>query len=111
MVVHVRRLLRRHACLPACCAHLPRVPCLLLLLPPLPAAVPGQEPDMSWRIRDGEGRLNWGLISFLALASACVAVWGALLAQYAVYRRWVGTGGVLAGCLFAGRAGCGWEGG
>ena len=66
---------------------------------------------MSWRIRDGEGRLNWGLISFLALASACVAVWGALLAQYAVYRRWVGTGGVLAGCLFAGRVGCGWEGG
>jgi hypothetical protein len=43
---------------------------------------------MSWRIRDGEGRVNWGLLAFLGLASACVAVWGALLAQYAVYRRW-----------------------
>ena len=42
---------------------------------------------MSWRIRDAEGALNWGYLSFLGLASACVAVWGALLTQYALYRR------------------------
>ena len=42
---------------------------------------------MSWRLFDGEGRLNWGLVSFVALSGACVAVWGALLAQCAASQR------------------------
>lgn len=51
-------------------------------------AAPPPEPEVNWRLRDPDGSLNWGLLTFVALAAACATVWGALVAQWAAYCRW-----------------------
>lgn len=49
-----------------------------------PAPVP--PPEMGWHLFDAEGHLNWGMVTFVALAVACTAVWGAMLVQWATYK-------------------------
>ena len=61
-----------------CCARCQSAPCF---------AARGFEPDMSWSLFGRDGRLNWGLVTFVVLAAACVAVWGTLLVQFISYRR------------------------
>lgn len=40
-----------------------------------------------WRLWGTDGSFNWGLATFVALAVACAAVWGAMLVQWAAYCR------------------------
>ncbi|KAL4439921.1 hypothetical protein ABPG75_002922 [Micractinium tetrahymenae] len=59
---------------------------------PLADAMPGGRADArgevpQWRLWGTDGSFNWGLATFVALAVACTAVWGALLAQWAAYCR------------------------
>lgn len=51
--------------------------------PDLTAAAPLPE----WRLWGPHGEFNWALATFIVLASACVAVWGMILAQCAACRR------------------------
>lgn len=54
-----------------------------------PAPPPaGGPPEMQrWRLWGTDGSFNWGLATFVALAVACAAVWGAMLVQWAAYCR------------------------
>lgn len=53
---------------------------------PLAEAAPAA-PLPEWRLWGPHGEFNWALATFIVLASACVAVWGMILAQCAACRR------------------------
>lgn len=53
---------------------------------PSPAAAAPAPEGPSWALWGPDGGLNLGLVAFVALAVACVAVWAAMVGQWTAYR-------------------------
>lgn len=48
---------------------------------------PGAEPELNWQLWNEDHTLNWGLLTFVTLASACATVWGIMVLHCCTFAR------------------------